>query len=92
MTGSKIEALFLHPEFHRQGGGRRLVRHAQELHGELTTDVNETSRTRRLVGSTRRAGSSWKGGRSWTTGGRPFPLLHLRLAAPNPALYPTGGA
>jgi ribosomal protein S18 acetylase RimI-like enzyme len=29
------------PEFHHQGCGRRLVRHAQELHGELTTDINE---------------------------------------------------
>src|SRR5262245_31279215 len=36
MSGSKMEAQFLDPEFHRQGGGRRLVRHAQELHGELT--------------------------------------------------------
>src|SRR5947209_6433509 len=41
MSGSKMESLFLAPEFHGRGGGRRLVRHAQELHGELTTDVNE---------------------------------------------------
>src|SRR5262249_1234052 len=41
MSGNKMEALFLDPGFHRQGGGRRLVRHAQELHGELTTDGNE---------------------------------------------------
>src|SRR5512147_643651 len=31
MAGSKIEALFLAPEFHRHGGGRRLVQHAQAL-------------------------------------------------------------
>jgi putative acetyltransferase len=41
MSGSKMEALFLAPEFQRRGAGRRLVRHAQALHGELTVDVNE---------------------------------------------------
>src|SRR5438874_254003 len=41
MSGSKMEALFLAPEFQRRGGGHRLVRHAQELHEELTVDVNE---------------------------------------------------
>src|SRR4051794_7859666 len=34
MSGSKMESLVLAPEFHGHGGGRRLVRHAQELHGE----------------------------------------------------------
>lgn len=41
MSGSRMESLFLVPECHRRGGGRRLVRHAQALHGELTVDVNE---------------------------------------------------
>src|SRR6516225_3736532 len=41
MSGSKMEALFLAPEFQRCGGGQRLVQHAQELRGELTVDVNE---------------------------------------------------
>ena len=41
MSGSEIAALFLAPEFRGRGGGRRLVRHAQELRGELTVDVNE---------------------------------------------------
>src|SRR5262249_22525512 len=41
MSGSKMESLFLTPEFQRRGGGRRLVGHAQALHGELTVDVNE---------------------------------------------------
>src|SRR5262245_7419460 len=41
MSGSKMDALFLAPEFHRRGGGRLLVRHARELRGELTVDVNE---------------------------------------------------
>jgi putative acetyltransferase len=41
MSESKMDALFLAPECHRCGGGRRLVRHAQERKGELTVDVNE---------------------------------------------------
>jgi putative acetyltransferase len=41
MAGSKMESLFLAPEFHRRGAGRQLVRHAQALHGELTADVND---------------------------------------------------
>src|SRR5262245_11812563 len=41
MSGNKMEALFLAPEFHRCGGGRQLVRHAQALKGELIVDVNE---------------------------------------------------
>ena len=36
MSGSKMDALFLAPEFYRCGGGRQLVRHAQALRGELT--------------------------------------------------------
>ena len=41
MSGSKMDSLFLAPEFQRRGAGRRLVRHAHALHGELTVDVNE---------------------------------------------------
>lgn len=41
MSGSKMDALFLAPEYQRRGGGRRLVRHAQAMYGELTADVNE---------------------------------------------------
>src|SRR6516225_3168809 len=41
MSGSKMESLFLAPELQRRGAGRRLVQHAQALHGELTVDVNE---------------------------------------------------
>jgi putative acetyltransferase len=40
IAGSKMESLFLTPEFQGRGGGRRLVEHARALHGELTVDVN----------------------------------------------------
>jgi putative acetyltransferase len=90
MSGSKMEALFLAPEFHRQGGGRRLVLHAQELHGELTTDVNEQNPA--ACRFYEACGFIVEGRSALDDAGRPFPLLHMRLAAPNPALRPTGGA
>jgi putative acetyltransferase len=79
MSGSKMEALFLAPEFHRQGGGRRLVQHARELRGEITVDVNEQN-----LSACRfyEACGFVAEGRSELDGqGRPFPLLHMRLAA-----------
>lgn len=36
----KLEAIFLAPEYLRQGGGRLLVEHAQRLKGPLWVDVN----------------------------------------------------
>ena len=42
-----IEALFIDPERHRQGGGKLLVAHAQALAagGALAVDVNEQNKT-----------------------------------------------
>lgn len=80
MSGSKMESLFLAPEFHGHGGGRRLVRHAQELHGELTTDVNEQNPAARRFYEA--CGFVVEGRSELDDTGRPFPLLHMRLAAP----------
>jgi putative acetyltransferase len=79
MSGNKMDALFLAPEFHRRGGGRRLVQHAQALKGELTVDVNEQNPSARRFYE---ACGFVVEGRSELDGtGRPFPLLHMRLAA-----------
>jgi putative acetyltransferase len=87
LSGSKMDALFLAPEFHRRGGGRRLVQHAQQLWGELTVDVNEqNSEARRFYEA---CGFVVEGRSELDEAGRPFPLLHMRLPAPN---QPTGGA
>ena len=78
MSGSKMEALFIDPKSQRCGGGRRLVEHAKELHGELTVDVNEQNPS-----ATRFYESCGfvVEGRSPLDGmGKPFPLLHLRLS------------
>jgi putative acetyltransferase len=81
MSGSKMEALFLAPEFQGQGGGRRLVRHAQERHGELTTDVNEQNPA--ACGFYEACGFVVEGRSDVDDAGRPFPLLHMRLMAAN---------
>jgi putative acetyltransferase len=81
MSGSKMDALFLAPEFHRRGGGRRLVRHAQELRGELTVDVNEQNPAARRFYEA--CGFVVEGRSELDDTGRPFPLLHMRLPAPN---------
>ena len=47
LSGSKMEALFLAPEFRGRGAGRLLVQHARTLRGELTTDVNEQNHAAR---------------------------------------------
>ena len=81
MSGSKMEALFLAPEFQRCGGGQRLVQHARELRGELTVDVNEQN-----VAACRfyeACGFVIEGRSERDSTGRPFPLLHMRLAARN---------
>ena len=87
MSGSKMEALFLAPEFHRSGGGRRLVRFAQALMGELTVDVNEQNPT--ACRFYEACGFVVEGRSELDSTGRPFPLLHMRLAAPNQPLQQT---
>lgn len=81
MSGSKMESLFLAPEFQRRGTGRRLVRHAQTLHGELTVDVNEQNEGARRFYEA--CGFVVKGRSELDEQGRPYPLLHLWLAAPS---------
>ena len=90
MSGSNMESLFLAPEFHRRGAGRRLVRHAQALHGELTVDVNEQNAAAR--GFYEACGFVAEGRSELDDQGRPYPLLHMRLTTPNKPLQPTGPA
>jgi putative acetyltransferase len=89
MSGSELEALFLAPEFRGRGGGRRLVRHAQELRGELTVDVNEQNAAARRFYEV--VGFVVEGRSELDDAGRPFPLLHMRLPASNLAQQQTSG-
>jgi len=77
MSGPKMESLFLAPEFHRGGGGRRMVQHARSLHGTLTVDVNEQNTNARLFYEA--CGFVVEGRSEHDESGRPYPLLHMRL-------------
>jgi putative acetyltransferase len=90
MSGSKMDSLFLAPEFQRRGAGRRLVLHAHALHGELTVDVNEQNVAAR--GFYEACGFVVEGRSELDDQGRPYPLLHMRLATPNRPLHQTGPA
>ena len=80
MSGSKIGSLFLAPEHFRRGIGREFVRLARDLRGEIIVDVNEQN-----PGACRfyeALGFVVEGRSELDDEGRPYPLLHLRLAAP----------
>lgn len=84
MSGSAMESLFLAPEFQRRGAGRRLVRHAQGLHGGLKLDVNEQNAA--ALAFYEACGFVIEGRSELDDQGRPYPLLHPRLAEPNEML------
>jgi putative acetyltransferase len=86
MFRSKMESLFIAPEFHRRGAGRLLVGHAQAQHGELTVDVNEQNLAARAFYEA--CGFVVEGRSELDDQGRPYPLLHMRLAAANQLLQP----
>jgi len=76
LSGSKVEALFIAPEFHRRGGGRRLLEHARTLKGPLTVDVNEQNPA--AVRFYEACGFVAEGRSELDSSGLPFPLLHMR--------------
>ena len=75
-----IEALFIDPGHHRQGGGTFLVAHAQSLSsGGLAVDVNEQNAD--AVRFYEKLGFSIVGRSPTDAGGRAFPIYHLQRAA-----------
>jgi putative acetyltransferase len=81
LAGDSIAALFMDPVHRGQGGGRRLVSHAQELcGGDLTVDVNEQNVTAR--GFYEALGFAVVGRSPVDDMGRPFPILHMRRETP----------
>ena len=76
LSGNKVEALFLAPEFFRRGGGRLLVEHARELKGPLLVDINEQNPQAREFHES--LGFVVDGRSEVDSTGRPFPLLHMR--------------
>ena len=75
-----IEALFIDPTRLGQGGGRRLVAHAESLaNGPLAVEVNEENRA--ALAFYEALGFSVVSRSPHDDAGRPFPILHMRRAA-----------
>jgi len=75
-----IEALFIEPAWHGRGEGRRLVAHAESLaRGLLAVDVNEQNHS--ALAFYEALGFSVVSRSPVDSGGRPFPILHMRRAA-----------
>jgi putative acetyltransferase len=80
-TSGTIEGLFIDPDHQRQGAGRLLVAHAQDLAaGPLAVDVNEANE--QATRAYQALGFSVVGRSPTDAGGRPFPILHMKRAAP----------
>jgi putative acetyltransferase len=78
MTGAMIDALFVAPEQHGKGVGRLLVQYAREREGVLTVDVNEQNEGARAF--YKRLGFQETGRSELDGSGRPFPLIHMKMA------------
>ncbi|MNI02437.1 putative N-acetyltransferase YjaB [compost metagenome] len=78
LDGTKIEMLFVDPEFHGQGIGSRLISHAEMLKGSiLQVDVNEQNEG--AIAFYKQLGFVQTGRSELDGSGNPFPLLHLEL-------------
>ncbi|WP_439213318.1 acetyltransferase [Duffyella gerundensis] len=73
-----LEALFVAASARGLGVGKRLILHALALHPELSIDVNEQNQ--QAVGFYQHMGFEVSGRSGRDNQGRPYPLLHLRMA------------
>ena len=76
LSGAHVDALFIDPDCRGLGLGRRLLAHAEALHGRLSVDVNEQND--QAVGFYRHLGFTVTGRSPLDDAGRPYPLLHMR--------------
>ncbi len=73
---SKIEMLFIDPDFHGQGIGKALVTHALRLNNQLDVDVNEQNPGACVF--YKKCGFQITGRSELDASGKPFPILNLR--------------
>jgi putative acetyltransferase len=80
-TRDTVAALFIDSDYLRQGGGKRLIAHAQSLSaGALAVDVNEQNEA--ALRFYQALGFRVVGRSPTDEDGRPFPILHMKRAAP----------
>jgi len=78
LNGTKIEMLFVDPDFHGKGVGTRLIDHAKKIKGgHLQVDVNEQNEGAYVF--YKRLGFVRIGRSEVDPSGRAYPLLHLEL-------------
>lgn len=77
VENEKLEMLFIHPMWHGQGAGSRLLSYAVKTLGARLVDVNEQNE--QAVGFYLRRGFKVQGRSELDSTGKPFPLLHMRL-------------
>ncbi|ADB29834.1 GCN5-related N-acetyltransferase [Kribbella flavida DSM 17836] len=75
----KLEMLFLAPASRGRGGGTLLLEHARGAFGVTAVDVNEQNH--QAVGFYLHHGFQVVGRSAVDGTGKPYPLLHLRIAA-----------
>ncbi|MDZ7320097.1 acetyltransferase [Kosakonia sacchari] len=73
-----LEALFVDASARGLGVGKLLISHALSLHPDLSVDVNEQNQ--QAVGFYQHMGFQVSGRSELDNQGRPYPLLHLRIA------------
>lgn len=73
-----LEALFVAAFARGLGVGKRLISHALAQHPDLSVDVNEQNQ--QAVGFYKHMGFQVSGRSEQDNQGRPYPLLHLRMA------------
>jgi putative acetyltransferase len=78
VAGTEIDMLFIHPDWRGKGIGRRLIRYAVDVRGARTLDVNEQNE--QAVGFYLKMGFQVEGRADEDGFGKPYPLLHMRLA------------
>jgi putative acetyltransferase len=78
VVNRKIEMLFIHPEWRGQGGGKRLINHAIKTFNAIALDVNEQNV--QAIVFYLRVGFEVVGRSALDSTGKPYPLLHMRLA------------
>ena len=77
LNGHHLEALFVDPNYHGKGIGKKLIAHAREANAILTTDVNEQNS--QASAFYKRLGFSQIGRSERDGQGRPYPVIHLQM-------------